>query len=193
MSISATANGSPSRSDFSTAVATTSTSAPWLSVPVNVSRWVASTSAAVWRVIRDWAERKTKYSTRAAMSAADSVTSTMLPADLLELGEDRNRIAPDPDDAADLSVGDQREVFADDVGRAEGRPGSLAGGDVGDAGRRSVAGQGRDEIGAHRTRPATSQRVVGRDDPAIRAADLDPEDLAGRDERREPPLEGGLA
>jgi hypothetical protein len=58
------------------AVATRATSAPWLSVPVSVSRSSASTSAAVWRVIRPWPERNTRYRAIAAMSPADSVTRT---------------------------------------------------------------------------------------------------------------------
>ena len=52
-----------------------STSAPWLSIPVNGSRRVASMSATVWLEIRSCAARKTRYSTPAAAIAAPTVTT----------------------------------------------------------------------------------------------------------------------
>ena len=52
-------------------------------------------------------------------------------------------VAPDPDDRADLAVGDEREVLAQDLGRGEGRPGGLARGDVDDPGRRALARSGQ--------------------------------------------------
>ena len=55
----------------SMAAARASTSDPWLRVPVSGSRRAASTSAAVWRVIRACAARNTKNSTPAATRAAE--------------------------------------------------------------------------------------------------------------------------
>ena len=70
-------DGSASPRRRSIAAASDSTSVPWLRVPVSVSRRAASTSAAVWRVIRACAARKIRNSTAAATSAAAQVTRRM--------------------------------------------------------------------------------------------------------------------
>ncbi len=78
MSMSATPKATCSARARSTPAATRLTSAPWLSVPVSVSRSRASTRAFVWRLIRACDERNTRYSTTAAMRPADRVTSARL-------------------------------------------------------------------------------------------------------------------
>ena len=69
-----------------------------------------------------------------ATRAADSVTSTMPRRRSSSCGEDRYRVAPDPDDRPDRAVGHEREVLAQDVARRQGGPGDLASGPVGQAG-----------------------------------------------------------
>ena len=116
-----------------------------------------------------------------------------VPADRIEGREDRRRVAPHADHAADLPVGDQREVFADHVSRRERRPGRLAQLCVGDAGRRGLAAERGREVGRRRADQATRRGVVGRQDAPVGPADLDPQDLARPDERCQSPLERGLA
>ena len=100
-----------------------STSAPWLSIPVNGSRRVASISATVWLEIRSWAARKTRYSTPAAAMAAPTVTTitsrrALSIAVMIGVASRQH-----PDHADDVAVLDQRQVFAEHGRRCPGRRG----------------------------------------------------------------------
>ena len=104
MSMSAIVTDMPAARAASVSIARRPTTAPWLSVPVSGSRRVDSISSAVCRVRRRWAARKIRKSSAAAISAADSVTSTTSRRTEREAIEDRHRIAPDRDDAEHLAV-----------------------------------------------------------------------------------------
>ena len=120
MSMSAMPIGRPSRrAPARSPPASSPTSAPWFSSPVSGSRRVASTRATVWRLIRPCADRKTRNRATAATIAAVSVDHHDRLPEPVELGEDRHRVTPDPDDRLDLAVGLEREVLAQHARRRE--------------------------------------------------------------------------
>ena len=114
-----------------------------------------------------------------------------VPADLVELGEDRHGITPDPDDADHLAVEAEREVLAQDGLGREGRAGGIARRGVHDVHDGAVAGTGLAERGGNRRGGPAQRGVVGEDDGPIGPPDLDAQDRLGRDERLELAFDDG--
>ena len=113
-----------------------------------------------------------------------------VPPDVGEAGEDGRGVAPHDDDAADLAAGLDRQLLADDrLGRE--RRGAGRGGRLGDRDDRRLGvalGGGRERrVGGGGS--SAGARLAGRDDRAIRPADLDAEQLTRARERRELLLE----
>ena len=95
-------------------------------------------------MIRPWAERNTR-TRQTTQHGRGQGHEDDVAAHLVELGEDRHRIPPDADDAHHLSVEAEREEFAQDGGRAQGRAGRAARGNVDDVYDGSISGTGLDE------------------------------------------------
>ena len=128
------------------------------------------------------------------MSAGRQRHEDDVPAHCVEGREDRRRVAPHADHAADLPVGDRAgSIRGPRQSCASGVPAGLAQPRVGDAGRRGLAAERGREVGRRRADQAARRGVVGRQDAPVGPADLDPQDLARSDERCQSPLERGLA
>ncbi len=108
----------------------------------------------------------------------------------VEAGQDRDRVAPDADDAADLAVHAERQELAQDRRRCERpRPGcGLA--DRTDGRLRGPA-EGERDVAVDGGRDAAKAGLAGGDDRAIGSPELDAQDLARSRERRELALEPG--
>ena len=91
-----------------------STRAPWLRVPVNGSRRVASTRAAVWRVEPALGRPEDEHQEQARDERRREGHDDHLAADRLESGEDRLGVAPDADHATDVAVDGDGQELADD-------------------------------------------------------------------------------
>ena len=129
---------------------------------------------------RACAERKTRNRSARRDQAGAEGDEDDVAADVVEAREDRHGVAPDPDDAADLPSGVDRQVLADETLGLENRR-ARAGDrltrchDI----RLRLAGDGELERRVGRQSRARGGPVVGGQEHAIRQPDLDPEDLPG--------------
>ena len=161
------------------------TRAPWFRVPVRGSRRVDSTRAAVWRVSRPWADRKTKKQEHRGDDAGREGDEDDVAADVVEAGRGSapasRQIA---DDRPDLAVGADRQELPQDgrCRRGEVRPRTSA--RPARSRPSGSRGGGGEVAGGRRHRRRTAPPPAG---PAALAAtivpsgqaQLDAEDLAG--------------
>ena len=178
----------------SISAATISTRAPWLSVPVKVSRSIASTRAFVWREIRPCADRNTRYSTIAAMSPADTRDEGHVHPDRIRgrQGSARRR-ARRPTTARTWPSVTSGKYSRTTCSAASGSPtDSLTATSAIPAVAVAPVSAVVKSVEGRRNDPARGG-LVGGEDPAVRQANLDAEDLAGFDEVRQPLVKHRLA
>ena len=164
------------------------TSAPWLSVSVRGSRRVDSRSASVWRVSRACASGTRGTGPPRRRLPAESVTiriSRRIASSRSRIGTASRHITDDPEH---LVAHLEREQLAQQCRRCESRrtrrpprwPGRS----------RPAPGPSSDARNSSVGRTSAAQPGLGRrDDRAVRASDLDTQDLAGPGQRAEPGLE----
>ena len=154
------------------------TSAPWLRVPVRVSR--SSGVDERLGLARDATLRGAEHQIQddGGDEPGGHGHDGHVPADRIERVEDRGRVAPHADDGPHLAAGDQREVLAQDVPGRQRPADRLAQGHIVDAGGRRLAGKRRREVRGTGCDDALGLGPVRRQDPTVRQPDLDPEDVA---------------
>ena len=150
----------------------------------------ASRSATVWRVIRPCADRKTRYSTAAAAIAAVTVTTTTSrrAASIAATIGAASRQTPTTPTTVPSWISGRYSRRVESVPRSPGPASLWAAAASATAGWPPRAVRQSAESGAREAR----QRHVAREDGAVEAPDLGPDDPAGRDERPQPRLELGL-
>ncbi len=135
----------------SSRVASRLTSAPWLSVPVSGSRRVDSTSSAVWRVKRPWADRKMRNKRTAASIAALSVTmrtSRRTSSSRARIGTPSRQRLTTPTTLPAVSVIGSRSRRIHGLSRSAGGTPASAPGTMAASGRVASAGTGSAASGA---------------------------------------------